>query len=106
MRKSGITILILGIAFIGASSYVKNSISKGKLRISSAQSNIDRENSFFSLSPATEDIGKELSKPFQKKINKGETDIQKYEILTLWLKVIGAIFFILGLSILFIQKKK
>ena len=106
MKKTGIAILILGIFFIGTSSYIQNSVEKGKVQVSSAQKDVDQGNSLLSLTPITENIGKELSKPFQHKIDNGKTKIQKYESLALWLKVGGAICFVVGIGILFVRKKK
>jgi hypothetical protein len=106
MKKLGIVLLILGIASVGASIYIKGEVEAGKEQVSSAQDTVDKGNSLFSLNPATEDIGKELSSPIQKKIDQGNADIETYEAVALWSRVGGAILIILGLSMLFIRKKK
>ncbi len=106
MKKFGIIVLILGIACIGVSIYIKSQVEAGKEQVSSAQDKVDKGTSFFSLSPTTKSIGKELSSPIQKKIDQGKVDIETYEAVSLWLRVGGAILVILGLGILFIRKKR
>ena len=106
MKKIGILLLIIGIAAIGSSFYIKSRVDTGKEEISRAQSHLDQSSSLFSQNPVIKEIGQEFSGAAQRKINAGKNEVKDYEEKALWLMAGGIICIVIGLGIFFVSKKK
>lgn len=108
MRKKkilGIVLLVIGILLFGASLYIEAQVAEGKEQISSAQGTVDKGKALFSLDPLSQQVGKTITNPIQKKINEGQEEVLYYERLALWLKLAGIICFVTGVAVLVWKKK-
>lgn len=105
-RIIGLIILIIGIALIGVSMYIKGEVAHGRRKIASAQSQVDTGTALFETNRATKGIGKDLSSPFQQRIDtaRGEADV--YATRAHWLKIGGIILIIIGIGAIFIPRRK
>ncbi len=107
MKKGifGIILLIVGLACIGVSFYIKNQVAQGKEMIGSAQDKIDKGNSLLSIAPGGGEVGGFFSKSAQGKIDRGADEIKHYEHIANWLMIGGVICAGLGLWIIFMRRK-
>ena len=104
-RIIGILLLIVGIALIVTSQYIKGRVEKGKTTISHAQKSVDQSKGLSSLSPYSEAIDKTITDPAQKKIDEGQADILYYENLAKQLQIGGIVLILLGIILLIITRK-
>ncbi len=105
-KMIGIILLICGIAMILFSVYINNQVSQGKATLSNAQSAVEHGSSLFSRTPVTKQIGNGLTRPMQRQIDEGQSQIAYYEGMAGWLLAGGIGFIVLsGFAILFYRKK-
>jgi hypothetical protein len=102
----GILIIILGVVGIFVSMYIKGQIGIGRSAISSAEEKVSMGKTLFSLSPATKEIGKGITRGAEEKIEAGRQEISKYDTLANWALIGGIVVIVLGATILFIPGKK
>lgn len=102
----GILLILLGIALIGTSSYIKVQVEKGKAAVGGAERGVAVGKGLFSLSPITKEVSKEAMSGIEKKIREGKGEIAKYEKIASWTFYSGIILIVLGAIILFLSKKK
>ncbi len=105
-RILGTVFLIVGIALIGTSFYIKGQVEDGKLKINKAQGQVDQGSSLFNQNPITKQVGKGLTKGAQKKIDAGKDEVSYYEQVAGWTKIGGIVFIVLGLGTLFFSRKR
>ena len=105
-RIIGIVILIIGIALIGFSMYIKGRVAEGRGQISDVQRQVDTGTGLFKFNPITEEVGKELSRPAQKKIDRASQEANEYEQMAKWLKIGGIILIVIGAVVIIIPKRK
>lgn len=105
-RIIGIIILVIGIGLIGLSMYIQGRVEEGKGQISEAQRQVDTGTSLFNVHPITEEVGKELSRPAQKKINRARFEADQYAQMAHWLKIGGIVLIVIGVIAIIIPKKR
>ncbi len=99
----GIVLMLAGVAMLFASNYISTQVGEGKQKIDRAQSAVNKGNGLFSLTPATEGIGRGLTGSAQRKIDAGRQEVGYYEQMASRLQfggiaciVVGGVLFILG----------
>ena len=102
----GIGLIILGALLLIFSHYIADQVAEGKLRIASAQRQVNTVNSLFSHSPYGEQAGTTVTSPFQHKINEGQAEVANYEGLAGKLQIGGVILILIGASILFSIRRR
>ena len=105
-RISGIIIVIIGVALILSSFYIKSRVRSGRQEISEAQSTVNKGKKLFSVTPITKDVGDVLTGSAQKKINEASGMADSYAVLATWFQVGGAVFIVLGSVLIYIGRKK
>ncbi len=100
-------LLIVGVALIGFSLYIKEEVSSGKVKVSNAQGSLDKGKSLFANDPFTRAIGQGVASGAQSKIDAGQAQINYYEKLASNLMIAGIACVVLGSGIfLFMCKGK
>ena len=105
-RKLTVILLILSAFFFISSSYIKKKVEEGKTEVVGAQRKVDRGSSLFSEAPFGETIGKEVTSPFQKKINAGKEKIATFETISFVFTILGSICIFLIVINLFCKRTK
>ena len=105
-RILGFIIIILGIALILSSFYIKSRVGEGRKQIAEAESQIQTGNKLFSLNPITKEIGKGITSSVQNKIDEAIKKANKYYDLAIWFQIRGAVFIVIGAGIIFLGRKK
>lgn len=98
-----ILIFIAGLVLIFISHYIKIQVAEGKIRVESAQSQVDQGNSLFSITPETKALGKSFTGSAQSQINEGTQKIALYAGRADILQVTGIILLVLGIGIFFVR---
>lgn len=97
-RIIGILLFLVGIALIAISMYINEQVSAGKLKIASAQEQVDQAQSLFSQNALTKPVGKGLTNSAQQKINAGEEEVSYYANMASHFKIGGIALIVLGVS--------
>ncbi len=105
-RNLGIIMVVLGVVLILSSFYIKSRIIEGKKHIAEAEGKIQQGSKIFSLNPITKDVSKKLIEEVQKKIDELTKKVNFYNNLVLGFQIVGGIFIISGLVLIFIGRKK
>jgi hypothetical protein len=108
MKKKilGIIVVILGLVLLGVSFYITSQTKQGQKEVSQAQKKVEKGKSLFSVTPVTKEIGKGLGQIAQSKINKALEKIKKYNNIAFWFMVGGIILIVVGLGIIFINRRR
>ncbi len=99
MKKKSIfaiALIVVGAIMLLFSDYIADQVAMGKLRIQSAQSQVDTTNSLFNKSSATKPLGNMFTGSAQQKINEGQSQVDYYQNLSMQLKVVGIILIVIG----------
>lgn len=101
--------IFISIGLYGTSRYISNKLESGKNQAANAQKNVDLSNELLSENQYSKEIGGLFTDQIQKKIDKGNEEIKKYETINgyiqsgMWVSLaIGGIFIISGI----LTKKK
>lgn len=107
MRKKVLIILsiVIGAALLCGSFYIKSQVKAGQEKIGHTEESMSMGQKLFSFTPATKDIGDQLTSPIQKKIAEGKEQVEYYTKLANWLAIGGVVFILLGLGIMVSRKK-
>ena len=105
-RVVGIIVLILGVVLIFTSSYIQRRVEEGRGQIKSAQKKVDQANTYFSVTPATKEVGKVVTKPAQKKIDKGRQQVGEYGEMAHWIKIGGIVLIVAGAAVILVSRKR
>lgn len=105
-RISGIVILLVGVAMLAASSYIKSQVEEGREQISSAQKKVKQANSLFSLNPVAKEVGGVVTGEAEKKINAGQQQADEYEQIRGWLQVGGIVCLVVSAGLFLLSRKK
>lgn len=105
-RITGIILIIIGIALYLVSNYINEQVAEGRVKISSAQKEVDVGSKLFSMSPYTEGAGTFAKGHAQKKINEGEQTANQYERTAKWLFSLGIISGLIGIFLVIWSFKK
>lgn len=105
-RILGVIIVIIGIAMLFSSIYIKNKVLAGRQQISEAQSNVKQGSNILSLNPVSKEVGNVLMQGAQSQIDEGKRKADYYAQVAMWLKMSGIILIILGLLVVIFGKKK
>jgi hypothetical protein len=100
-RILGILLVVAGIVLLGVSNYIKKQVAEGRIEIAAGQKKVDSARSVFSLSPATEPVGKMITSGGQKRIDEGTATANYYERMAGNLQIGGIIAMVAG-ALLFI----
>ena len=99
-RIVGIVILIVGVALIFGSNYIKSQVEIGKAAVSEAQGNMELGKALFSLNPVTKQVNEGLQSGIQAKIQQGTETIAHYENIANELMIFGIGASILGILLI------
>lgn len=105
-RTLGVILLILGVALLLTSYYINNRVMEGKQKIKSTEKNVETGKNILSLNPVSKEVGKQLTKGVDEKIEQGKTQVTYYSNIAYWIKVTGIIFIVLGIILVLFGKKK
>lgn len=105
-RILGIALIVIGAIMLFFSDYIAEQVAEGKLKIQSAQSQVDTADTLFKQSEFTKPVGKIFTGSAQKKINEGQAQVDYYEGLSNNLKIGGIVLIVIGVGVLFIGRKK
>lgn len=93
----GVLLVLAGVACFMTSAYIKDQVEQGVHKVNRAQKQVDQTNSLFSMVPeAGNTVGKGITGRAQKKIDAGELEIARYEILAENLHTAGIVIVVLG----------
>lgn len=95
-RVLGLVILVLGIACMFVSNYIKQQVAAGNMMIGNAQQKVARADQVLSLSPATKPLGSQLKETAHNKIEAGQQQITFYSSWAQWLQVGGIVIMVAG----------
>jgi uncharacterized membrane protein len=104
-RKWGMVMLIIGIIFVAGSFYIKEQVTAGEKQIAGVEQKTDMADKLFSVTPESEGVGDKLTSPIKDKVSEGKDQIVFYTAVASWLKIIGIIFIVFGVAVLFFGKK-
>lgn len=102
----GIALIVVGAVMLFFSNYIAEQVASGKLQIQAGQKQVDSANSLFSVTPATEPVGKMFTGSGQRRIDRGQAEVDKYESMSNNLKIGGIVLIVIGAGVLFISRKK
>ncbi|MGB7977827.1 MAG: hypothetical protein WCF19_01545 [Chlamydiales bacterium] len=105
-RTIGVALIVIGAIMLLFSNYIADQVLSGKMRIASAQNQVDTVNSVFSMSKYTKPVGKQFTGSAQKQINAGQEDIDKYESMANNLKIGGVTLIVIGIAFVIFSRKK
>lgn len=105
-RIFGIALIIIGAIMLFFSDYIAGQVAQGRIKIASAQSQVDTVDSVFSSSKYTKPFGQVFTGSAQDKIDAGRAQADYYEGLSGKLKIGGIILIVIGAGILLIKKKR
>lgn len=106
MNIFGIALIIVGAIMLLFSNYIAEQVAAGKLRISSAQGQVDTANTLFSQSQYTKPIGGLFTGGAQNRINAGNVQVSEYAALAHMLQIGGVILILVGIGVLFLGRKR
>lgn len=110
LRILGFIVLIAGIGSILFSNYITEQVNAGKIQIAQGERAVNRGNQLFSLNPIAKEVGKGITAPAEKKIEKGKEQVAYYQDLAQTLKTAGISGIIIGAGMAIIsffgRKKK
>lgn len=102
-----VVIVLLGIAMVGGAIYIKNQVAQGKLQVSSAERQVQQGKSLFSLNPVTQEIGGQITKSADRKIDNAKGELSYYANMAQNLQVGGIILIVLGVVFyIFVARSK
>lgn len=100
-----IIIIVVGLAALGGSFYVKRQVAQGRQQISEGQSKVDTGQGLLKSNPFTNEAGKILSAPAQSKIDAGTREADSWAQYAQWLKWGGIALIVIGFLILLNRRK-
>ncbi len=101
-----IILILIGIAAIMGSVYIKNQVVEGRRQIAEGKEKLERGKGLFSLNPITKELGRGLEKQGQSKIKEGTRKADYYQSLSNWMLYGGIVFIVAGSVVLLIKRKK
>lgn len=105
-RTFGIALIVIGAIMLFFSDYIAGQVAQGRVRIDSAQSQVDTVDSVFSSSKYTKPFGQTFTGSAQSEINAGRAQANYYEGMSGKLKIGGIILIVVGAALLLLPKKK
>ena len=105
-RILGMFSIVIGIALIIFSQYLKQQLENARGQISDAKKKVSAGNSLFSLNPVAQEVGKEITGSAEKKISAAEETVQYYENVADWSQKGGIGLIILGAVVVIFGRKK
>ena len=94
-KTFGAVLIVVGIALMGMSYYIKKEVAEGEGRISSAERSVDTTNRIFGGSV----VGKAVTSPISKKIREGKETAAYYAKVGNVLMIAGIACLVLGIGI-------
>ena len=104
-KIGSVVVIIVGVVLLFCSFYIKGQVKEGQEKISGIEKNVGIGDKLFSLSPASKEIGSEISKPIREKVAEGKDQIEFYSSLAKWLEIAGVILVVVGVFVILIKKK-
>ena len=98
-RATGILVFIIGVIMYFAANYIMNQVNEGKMKISSAEKQVNQASGLFSLNPYAKQVGQHVTGAAQEKINEGKQQVQHYEGVAATLHTGGIVAMVAGVVI-------
>jgi uncharacterized protein YjeT (DUF2065 family) len=98
----GIALIVVGAVMLFFSNYIAEQVASGRMQIQSAQGEVDSANSLFSTTKVTQPVGKMFTGSAQRRIDAGQSEVDRYQSMSNNLKIGGIILIVIGAGILFI----
>lgn len=105
-RISSIVVILIGIALLIFSAYIKNKLADAEGQISSAKSKVDTGEKLFSLNPVSKEIGEGLTGSAREKIRDAEGQVAYYYEVAMWCQRGGIALIIIGAAVFIFSRKK
>jgi uncharacterized protein YjeT (DUF2065 family) len=102
----GIALIVVGAVMLFFSNYIAEQVASGKMQIQEAQGKVDSADSLFSQTKYTKPIGNVFTGSAQKKIDAGQSEVNKYESMSNNLKIGGIVLILIGVIVLFVPMKR
>lgn len=102
----GIALIVIGAVMLFFSNYIAEQVTSGKLQIQEGQRKVDTADSLFSQSKYTKPMGQMFTGSAQKRIDAGQTEVDKYESISNNLKIGGIVLIVIGAGVLFFSRKR
>jgi hypothetical protein len=97
-RVFAIVVFIVGVAMVGGAYYINTQVAEGKLQVSSAEKKVDQGKTLFSLNPVSKEIGDQITKSADRKIDKAKEEISYYAGLAQNLQIGGIVLIVIGIG--------
>ena len=104
-KTFGLALIVVGALMVGFSQYIADQVAAGKIKIYSAQQQVNTVNSLFNRSDATKPVGEMFTGGAQRKIDAGRSEVSHYESLANKLQIGGVILIVAGVGVLFWRRK-
>ncbi len=105
-KNLGIVLILVGAIMLFSSNYIAGQVTEGKQELESGKRSVKTIDSVFSMSKYTDPVGKQITKSAQKKIDAGQSEIDKYEFISNALKIGGIVLMGIGVVMAFFPKKR
>ena len=106
-RVIAVVMFLAGVAMVGGSFYIKSQVAQGKLQVASAEKKVDQGKTLFSLNPVSKEIGGQMAKSADRKIDHAKQEISDYASLAQNLLVGGIVLLIVGAGFfIFLRRSK
>jgi len=99
-----IGVIVIGAVMLFFSNYIADQVAAGNQEADQGQRKLNNFSRIFSATPVTKEVGKEITKPYQQRIDTGRLTIAEYEALVKKLQIAGVIFIVVGVSMLIFWK--
>lgn len=105
-KNLGLTLIVVGALMLFFSNYIAEQVTSGKTQIEDAQKKVKTVDSVFSMSKYTDPVGKQITKSAQRKIDAGQSEVDKYEAISNMLKIGGVVLIVIGGGMFFFPKRR
>lgn len=105
-RTIGLVLVIIGAVMLFFSNYIAQQVLSGQMQVNQAQSQVNTIDSVFSASKYTKPVGQQFTGSAQKRIDAGQSDVDKYGAMAANLKIGGIIIIVIGVALLIFSRKK
>jgi drug/metabolite transporter (DMT)-like permease len=101
----GMVVAVVGVIMVVFAEYIASQVAEGREQIEQGQGKVNTINKIFSVNPTSEQVGKQLTKPAQNKIDQGKRDVAHYASLAERLRVAGIVLMVGGGALFFWGRK-
>ena len=94
-----IVVFLVGIAMVGGAFYIKDQVAQGKLQVSSAERQVNQGKTLFSLNPISKEVGNQITKSADRKIDAAKGEISYYANMAQNLQIGGIVLIVIGIGL-------